>query len=137
VEVLVKLVEHVESLLEKTGNDEGLAEVESALVTDRPVESLVQELEKEESRMVQAPSIELVQMAWPSPTATARGAVVATVGVFALLAAATVASAVYLPNATFGLWSDYFGLFLASVAASSVTGAVTALGLWSLRKPLA
>jgi hypothetical protein len=74
--------------------------------------------------------------AFPGPAGRARAAVLGRGAIFGIIAVATVASANYLSNATFGLWSDHLGLFLATIAASSIAGGLAALGLWNLRKPL-
>jgi hypothetical protein len=145
-----QLLAYLDNRLDKVKETDALNEIEAEHVEVRqeayraaaatpspPTEDLIYEAAEAAYEGSESRPVSSAESSPFSRVLVSRIAIMLTVGLFSVLGAATVASASYLPNATFGLWSDYLALFIATVAASSVSGALTALGLWSLRKPLA
>jgi hypothetical protein len=60
---------------------------------------------------------------------------VATVVVLALIAALSVASANWVPNATFGTWSNYLALAVSAFASTAAAGILAVLVLWRTAAP--
>lgn len=67
--------------------------------------------------------------------AASAGAVIMAAGVLMVIAVGSVLAAQYVPSQTFGTWSDYFGLAVASFGSSSLAGVLALLVL--LRGPQA